>query len=150
MSLLLLPDSIINRILLFNSHPVADMLKIANDNSELEKRVINELQLPKNILLYNKGTFNRIIRDKSISIINDNRQLGFIVSSDQIRLIQCLNYIYNGRYYSRNPQPQPKQYPAIVIDKRSHYCEAIKKNRNKCENRKKEGSKYCGIHKNML
>ena len=94
----ILPESIINYILLFNSHPTADIIREARDcghNSRMGNLIINRLNLPKCILHFSKVSFDHFVRVKSLAILNNSLELGIIESSDQLRLIQSLSMLFN-------------------------------------------------------
>jgi len=95
----ILPESIIKHILLFNSHPIADILREHNKNrSRMGDLIIGRLNLPIYILHFSKASFERFVRAKSLAILNNSRELGIIESSDQLRLIQSLSMLFNLHY----------------------------------------------------
>ena len=166
-----LPDSVISQIVLFNSHPIADIVRELEkaDYGKLENYIIGCLSLPKNILLYNRDVFRRITRDKSSSIYNNAQFLGIIMASEQIKRVNCLTTFYNTLYYSRHPdpvivhnnpivvhrtEPKTRRKRALASELSSFQlllcCEATKKNVDRCTNRKKDGTNYCGTHKNRI
>lgn len=101
----ILPESIINYILLFNSHPTADIMRELKDNkhsSRMGDLIISRLNLPTYILHFSKASFEHIVRVKSVSIINRSRELGIDESSDQLRLMQSLSMLFNC-YVVRKP-----------------------------------------------
>lgn len=162
-----LPDSVIGKIVLFNRHPIADIVReLENaDYGKLENYIIDSLSLPKNILLYNRDVFRRITRDKSYSIFYNAQFLGLIMASEQISRVNCLTVFYNTRYFSRHPpvivhsnpivihrtEPKTRRKRALSSELSSLLCcEAIKKDNDRCTNRKKDGTNYCGKHKNRI
>jgi hypothetical protein len=99
----LLPESITNYILLFNSHKTADIIRQMNrqSSSSMGDLIISRLNLPKYILHYNKASFERFVNVKSLAILNNSLELGIDESSDQLRLMQCLSILFYQEHYSR-------------------------------------------------
>jgi hypothetical protein len=90
-----LPESIISYILLFNSHPIADILREHNKNrSRMGDLIIGRLNLPIYILHFSKASFERFVRAKTVAILNRSSELGIIESSDQLRLMQSLSMLF--------------------------------------------------------
>lgn len=101
----LLPESITNYILLFNSHKTADIIREINrQSSSMGDLIISRLNLPKYILHYNKASFERFVNVKSLAILNNSLELGIVESSDQLRLMQCLSILFYQEHYSRTPR----------------------------------------------
>ena len=103
----LLPESITNYILLFNSHKTADIIREMNrqsSSSSMGDLIISRLNLPKYILHYNKASFEHFVNVKSLAILNNSLELGIIESSDQLRLMQCLSILFYQVHYSRTPR----------------------------------------------
>jgi hypothetical protein len=168
-----LPDSVISQIVLFNSHPLADIVReLENtDYGRLQSYMIDCLNLPKNILVYNRVVFKRITQEKSASIMTNSRLIGIIMASEQISRIQCLTMFHNTLYCSRHPpaipvmvhnnpivihrtEPRTRGKRALASQLSSSQlllcCEAIKNNNDRCSNLKKDGTNYCRIHKNRI
>lgn len=102
----LLPESIINYILLFNSHPNADIIRELKDKhrSTMGDMIISRLNLPTYILYLSKAGFDQIVIVKSLAILNRSNELGITESCEQLRLIQCLSMLFYQVYYSRTPR----------------------------------------------
>ena len=104
----LLPESIINYILLFNSHPNADIIRELKDKhrSTMGDMIISRLNLPTYILYLSKAGFDQFVLVKSLAILNrsQSNELGITESCEQLRLIQCLSMLFYQVYYSRTPR----------------------------------------------
>ena len=169
-----LPDSVISQIVLFNSHPLADMFReLENtDYGRLQTYMIDSLKLPKNILVYNKDVFKRITKEKSVKLVSEsNTWWGILMASQQIRHVECLTIFHNTLYHSRHPPTSPvivRDNPLVIHRSEPKTrrkrtlasqlstsqlllcCEAITNNSSRCSNRKKDRTNYCGKHKNRI
>ena len=165
-----LPDSIISKIALFTSHPIADIVKKLNNIDygewgEFIKITIKMAKMPKNILEYNRVVFKRITRENLESIYINAQSIGFIMAAQQIGHFETLSTFHNNIYCSRHPShPTIVDSNPIVIlgielkknTKRAWHsqllcrCEAIKKNNVRCSYLKRDGTNYCGTHKNRI
>ena len=165
-----LPDSVISKIALFTSHPIADIVRELDNIDyggwdEFIKITIKSAKIPKNILEYNRVVFNRIRRENLESICINASSIGFIMTAQQIGRFETLSTFHNNIYCSRHPShPTIVDSNPIVIlgielkknTKRAWHiqllcrCEAIKKNNVRCSYLKRDGTNYCGIHKNRI
>lgn len=168
-----LPDSVISQIVLFNSHPVADIFRELEDSDygRLQSYMIDCLKLPRNILVYNRDVFKRITQEKLVSLSNNSPVIGIVMASQQIRRVECLTIFHNTLYYSRHPptspvivhnnplvihrtEPKTRRKRTLASNLSTSQlllcCEAIKNNNDRCSNLKKDGTNYCRTHKNRI